>query len=114
MRGIRSAQSAAPRPVPSIHADLVSHRRRLARERQRRKRLRESGGVGIVPVRTHLGTLYELLREGEFLDDDSNDHPATLARGLERLIETLRDARDVTSANPCLRYRQGTCKEILG
>lgn len=86
-------------------------KRRLARERQRRKRERGEG-IGVVRVPTHLATLGSLLREATYLEPDADDSPATLARGLAKMLDdwaasVTRDADGITSGDGVLTYREG-------
>ena len=77
------------------------------RKRQRKKRLRENGGIGSVTIKDNLGALGDFLREAEFIPSTAEDDPAILSTGLLNMVRMLRDMRDNVRERNMLLSQQG-------
>lgn len=89
----------------------AERKRELARERQRRKRLRDKDGVSPVTIKADIAELGDLLRDAEFLPPTAEDDPATLAKGLEKMLAAMRerDMRDNADFRNVLQSQRLVC-----
>ena len=87
----------------------AERKRELARERQRKKRLLESDGIGTVSFRDDIVELADFLRDAGFHPHSAEDEPKALAVAVAKMFRALRDARDNGRERNMLLSEQLAC-----